>query len=87
MDIWLAAQMLIVSRVRECLENGFDPNTQDERGSTLLVQLFRNTHYANLPEYFEIIKLLLENGANVNITCRYIHVCLCTYMNSIYIHT
>lgn len=71
MDIWLAAQNLIVSSVRECLEDGFDPNTEDERGSTLLVKLCRNTHFAHLPEWFEMIKLLLENGANVNITCRY----------------
>ena len=57
MDIWLAAQKLIVSRVRECLEDGFDPNTEDERGSTLLIKLCRNTHFAHFFEIYKIIKV------------------------------
>ena len=47
--------------VRACLANGADPNTTDRKGFTPL-------HVARIWGYDEIAQLLLEHGANPNIT-------------------
>mmetsp|Transcript_3151 Transcript_3151/g.4432 ORF Transcript_3151/g.4432 Transcript_3151/m.4432 type:complete len:123 (+) Transcript_3151:615-983(+) len=48
-------------RLEQSLEEGFDVNTEDERGNTLLIVAVQNIHR-------KMIDFLLRRGANVNHT-------------------
>jgi len=49
-----------VKRVKELLEKGADPNTQDEKGRTPL-------YWAAYKGRVDVVKLLLERGADPNV--------------------
>lgn len=57
-----AAQRGDAKLAANLIERGCDPNSFDELGNTPL-------HYAAEEEHFDIVKLLLSHGANVNACC------------------
>ena len=59
-QLHFAAQDGLVEKAMELLSKGYDPNTFDELSKTPL-------HYAAEKEHIEIMKLLIEAGADVNV--------------------
>ena len=64
MELFSAVKSNDISKVKELIENGTDPNTQDNNGNT---PLHYSAIYGNTHGNIEISKLLLENGAIPNI--------------------
>ena len=64
MDIFDAVRKNDIIRVRELLDSGVNPNTKNLMGFTSLM-------YASLDGHTDIVKLLLERGADPNIKHRF----------------
>ena len=62
-DINAAARAGNIEKAREILASGADPNQRGENGNTPL-------HFATWEGHLDVVKVLLENGARVNVTNR-----------------